>query len=128
MSEQNNEVNNNIHELKQPAPAEQSQQQKEPALTGTDIQNMGAAYARLMELRSQKVLTVNTETEVRGLVEYLSGALLAHANELLACWIAVRNEYEPVLNMLARIATRVSAIQSIKAAQRATQSLVIKPN
>lgn len=84
------------------------------ALTMQQIQNIGAAYARLMELKTQKVLTVNTETEVRGLLEYLSSELIAHADELIACWLVARTEYEPMLNIFARIAGRVSGKLSPK--------------
>lgn len=92
-----------------------------PPLTGQQAQNIGAAYARLIELREQKVLTVNTEAEVKGLVEFLSSEFLAHASEFLACWIAVKSEYEPALHLLARIGTRVTAIREAK-------SKVAKPN
>jgi len=85
-----------------------------PPLTSQQAQAIGAAYARLIELRDQKVLTVNTEAEVKGLVEYLSSELLAHASELLGCWIAVKSEYEPALHLLARIGTRVTAIREAK--------------
>jgi hypothetical protein len=85
-----------------------------PPLTSQQAQNIGAAYARLLELRDQKVLTVNTEAEVKGLVEFLSAELLAHASEFLACWIAVKSEYEPALHLLARIGSRVTAIREAK--------------
>lgn len=78
------------------------------ALTMQQIQSIGAAYARLLELKSQKVLTVNTETEVKGLLEFLSSELIAHADEFIACWLVARTEYEPMLNILARVAGRVS--------------------
>lgn len=89
------------------------------ALTMQQIQNIGAAYARLMELKSQKVLTVNTETEVKGLIEFLSSELIAHADELLACWLVARTEYEPMLNIFARIAGRVSGKLNIPKPQPA---------
>lgn len=95
-------------------------QQPEPPkpLTIQDIQSIGAAYARLMELRQQKVLTVNTETEVRGLVEFLSTELIGHADELIATWLVARTEYEPMLNLFARISNRVSGIQLARAATK----------
>lgn len=97
-----------IIDINQPS----QQPQRTPPLTGQQIQNIGVAYARLMELKSQKVLTVNTETEVRGLLEFLSGELIAHTDELLACWLAVKTEYEPILHCIARAASRIVGIQN----------------
>lgn len=97
---------------------EQQAEQPKP-LTAQQIQNIGAAYARLIELKSQKVLTVNTETEVRGLLEFLSSELIAHADELIASWLAVRTEYEPILHCIARAASRINGIQAAHTARRA---------
>lgn len=94
--------------------ANEQQPKPTPPLTGQQVQNIGAAYARLIELKAQKVLTVNTETEVRGLLEFLSSELIAHADELIACWLAVRTEYEPILQCIARAASRVSGIQAAR--------------
>lgn len=97
-------MSKNIIDINQPA----EQPAPTPPLTPQQIQNIGAAYARLIELKQQKVLTVNTETEVKGLLEFLSSELIAHADELIACWLVARTEYEPMLNIFARIASRVS--------------------
>lgn len=94
-----------------------SEQPPKP-LTIQDIQSIGAAYARLMELRQQKVLTVNTETEVKGLLEFLSSELIGHTDELIATWLVARTEYEPMLGLFARISSRVSGIQLARAATK----------
>lgn len=85
------------------------------ALTVQDIQNIGAAYARLIELRDQKVVTVNTEAELKGLIEFLSKELIDNADELLACWLAVKTEYEPALSLLSRISIRVAGLNHRRA-------------
>lgn len=92
-----------------------NEQKPTPPLTGQQIQNIGAAYARLMELKNQKVLTVNTETEVKGLLEFLSSELIAHADEFIACWLAVRTEYEVLLNTFGRMLTRVDGMRAAQA-------------
>lgn len=103
----------------------ESEQVKQPtppvALTMQQIQNIGAAYARLMELKAQKVLTVNTETEVKGLLEFLSSELIAHADELIACWLAVRTEYEPILSCIARATNRIQGMRAPKRAAPAKE-------
>lgn len=87
------------------------------------IQNIGKAYARLIELREQKVLTINTEAEVKGLIEYLSSELLAHTNELLACWLVAKTEYEVLLNVFAKVIMHIDAIK----AAHPKSNIVIKP-
>lgn len=81
-------------------------------LTIQQIQNIGAAYARLLELKSQKVVTVNTEAEVKGLLEFLASELIAHADELIACWLAIRTEYEVLLKTLGRMMNRVDGMRA----------------
>lgn len=92
------------------------------ALTVQDIQNIGAAYARLIELRDQKVVTVNTEAELKGLIEFLSKELIDNADELLACWLAVKTEYEPALSLLSRISIRVAGLNHRRAELLAKQN------
>lgn len=99
-----------------PTQTEPTQSAPPVALTMQQIQNIGAAYARLLELKSQKVLTVNTETEVRGLLEFLSSELIAHADEFIACWLAVRTEYEPILSCIARATNRIQGMRAPKRA------------
>lgn len=106
-------MSKNIIDINQPA----EQPAPTPPLTPQQIQNIGAAYARLIELKQQKVLTINTETEVKGLLEFLSSELIAHADEFIACWLAVRTEYEPILRCIARATTRVQGMRATPAKQ-----------
>lgn len=89
---------------------------KETALlTMQNIHAIGGAYHRLLELKSQSVVTPTTEAEVRGLLEYLANELISHADELIACYVAVKLEYEPMLNIFASVGNRVSGIQHARA-------------
>lgn len=54
---------------------------------------------------------------MRGLIEYLSGGLIEHASELIGCFIAVKTEYEPILNLLATVSNRVNNIHVARAAK-----------
>lgn len=93
-----------------------------PPLNMQTIQSIGKSYARLIELRDQKIMTPTTESEVRGLIEFLSSTLLEHTSEFLACWLVARTEYEPLLSNLARIMLRVDSLKGTK------QSIVVKPS
>lgn len=83
-------------------------------LTMSGVNSLGGALHRLHELKAQSVLTPTLEAEVRGLIEFLSAGLIEHASELIACWVAVKTEYEPALNLLATMSHRVSHIQAAR--------------
>jgi hypothetical protein len=61
-------------------------------------QQIGGAIQRLREIGSSVIIDPKNEAEQKALNNYLATTLPQYANELLACWIAVRNEYEPLIN------------------------------
>lgn len=113
----NNNESNDKSKIISLGEAEKAPKAQQPSpLTIQQINNIGAAYARLIELRDQKVVTVNTEAELKGLIEFLSKELIDNADELLACWLAVKTEYEPALSLLSRISIRVTGLNRQRAA------------
>lgn len=60
----------------------------------TDI---AGALHRLNELGDSTILNPATESEVLGLRKYLANELPKYANELIANWFIMRNEYEPII-------------------------------
>lgn len=112
----NNNESNDKSKIISLGEAEKAPKAQQPSpLTIQQINNIGAAYARLIELRDQKVVTVNTEAELKGLIEFLSKELIDNADELLACWLAVKTEYEPALSLLSRISIRVAGLNHRRA-------------
>lgn len=113
--------NKNIITLPNGAPAtpapEQTQTTPTPPvkLTMSKINAIGGAYARLTELRAQSVLTPTLEAEVSGLIEFLSNEMLTHADEFIATWVVTHTEYQPILNLLATVSTRIGGIQQSRA-------------
>jgi hypothetical protein len=91
-------------------------------LTADEAMKLGGAYQRFSELRGLVVQTPTSEAELKGLTEYLATTLIDHASEFIGCWFAVRNEYEPILGLLARIGERVSGIHAQNAAKHQAQS------
>lgn len=89
----------------------QAQENNKP-LTMSGVNSLGGALHRLHELKAQSVLTPTLEAEVRGLIEFLSAGLIEHADELIACWVIMHTEYQPILNLLASVGSRVSGIQA----------------
>lgn len=98
-------------------PAKQQQPEQSKPLTLQEVNQLGGALHRLYELKQQSVLTPTLEAEVRGLIEFLSAGLIEHGSELIGCFIAVKTEYEPALNLLATISNRVNHIHAARAAK-----------
>lgn len=110
--------NDNVITLPNGAPANDAAKQPESKpLTMSGVNQLGGALHRLHELRQQTVQTPTLEAEVRGLIEFLSGSLIEHASELIGCWVAVKTEYEPALNLLATMSNRVINIHAARAAK-----------
>ena len=69
------------------------------------------AIRRLQEISKQTILTPNGEAEKAGLTRFVNETLAAHADEMFACWSAVRYEYEPFVGSLSLVFDRVSSIR-----------------
>jgi hypothetical protein len=66
---------------------------------------------RLQAISKQTVITPNLEAEKAGIIAFLQKTLMEHADELLACWSAVRFEYEPFVGSLSLVMDRISSIR-----------------
>lgn len=102
-----------------------SNEQQRSALTVEVAQSIGQALARLQEIGNSVIIDPKHEAEVKGIRAYLASTVPQHANELLACWFAVHNEYEPLINGFVGLLTRANAVigarqQQIQAAAQAT--------
>jgi hypothetical protein len=85
---------------------------KPEPMTIETAQQIGGALSRLHELANQSVLTPTSDAERRGIMEFLQRVLPAHANELLACWLAIRHEYEPMVKIVAAVMRRAQAVNA----------------
>ena len=73
------------------------------------MQEIIGAYARLQQIGSATIIEPKHEAEQRGLIQYLNKELLEYAGELFGCWVAVRQEYEPLINGVSALLNRASA-------------------
>lgn len=98
-------------------------------LTKEEAAKLGGAFQRFTELRAKAVKTEAEVAELTGLSEYLAITLIDHAAEFIGCWFAVRDEYEPILGLLARVGQRVSGITAMQqAAYNAAQQPAPEPS
>lgn len=87
-------------------------------LTADECQKIGGALNRLNEIKNQNCIISlhgagndpkKTEQECRDLIEYLSLALIMHAQELIGCWYVVKGELQPLIQALMPLVYRVNA-------------------
>lgn len=79
-------------------------------LTFESASALAGALTRLTELSANEIINPKDEAEKKGLEQFLSNNVPQHLNELLACWFAVRNEYEPLINGFVGLISRSNAI------------------
>ena len=54
------------------------------------------------------MITKEGEAELRGHTQFIEATASRHASELLGCWFAVRNEYEPLIRALGMLLKRTA--------------------
>ena len=78
-----------------------------------EAHQLGEAITRWYELRDQAIKTPTSDAEIKGLTEFIANTLMTHAHEFLGCWFTIRDEYEPAINFIARIGTRVEHVRQL---------------
>ena len=89
------------------------QAQKGPKLfTRNEAETLGNAVARWHELRDNIIKTPTSDAELKGLTEFIATQAVEHIDELIGCWFTIRDEYEPILNLISRVGQRVNSINA----------------
>jgi hypothetical protein len=93
-----------------------------------EIMNAFARYKFLTDNKSALVTPDNSrnEAEITGLKGFLSNAFIEYGGELMGCWLAVRQEYEPLVQVVSSILHRADGIRAENAAVAATAALAQK--
>lgn len=94
---------------------------KRISLTKEEAIQIGGAIHRLEQISATKITTPQDEAERVGYQEFLGRILTEHANEFLACWIAVHDEYEPLIQGLAGLLQRSTGLIQLRAVQSQPQ-------
>lgn len=89
-----------------------AQQGPEPLHPGR-AQQISVALARHRELTGGKlIVNPRDEAEIRGLEKFFQEVMVQHGSEFMGCWIAIRQEYEPMVQVAARFLERITAINA----------------
>jgi hypothetical protein len=107
-------INTNGQPITAEAPVATAQvQPQRQSLTPAEMQRIIGGYARLKELNAATITSPKEDAEKTGLQNFLAGALLANAEELFGCWVAVQQEYTPLITgfsaLLRRCLNRIDA-------------------
>lgn len=84
------------------------------------------AVRRLTELRNMAQHTANEDSEQLGLVKFLDTFFADHQGEFLACWFAVRDEYEPMIGMFSILQLRTQNFNAMRAREAADAAPIFK--
>lgn len=76
-----------------------------------------ACMQQLRTLHGKSILEAGDEEQKVALTQALATGLLTHVDELLGCWFAVQEEYQPLTLAVASVLRRANAINSNLAAQ-----------
>lgn len=68
---------------------------------------LGGALDRIKELSSKTIIVKEEENELNAQRAFVATELPKHANELLASWFTIKNEYGPLISALSNVVVRV---------------------
>lgn len=88
-------------------------------LSAQVAQQMRSSVIRLAQLNSTKIVTKDSDAEKAALESFLRQQAYANISELLGCWFAVRNEYEPLIKAYATLLSRSTALLDMNDRQQA---------
>jgi flagellar biosynthesis component FlhA len=90
-------------------------------LTQKQIDELAGALHRLKELNSKAIKESTDASETRGLNAFLQSNLMNHAEEFIACWITVQNEYRPLLQGFSGLFANTLAVLQAREINKAKQ-------
>jgi hypothetical protein len=95
-------------------------------LTVAEANEIGGAIHQLSELEAQKIVEKDCAAQKRALTTFIQTKLLLRAEEFLAAWFTMKQEYEPYLmaqaSMFGNVMTIIQRRQQIMAEQAQAQS------
>jgi hypothetical protein len=79
-------------------------------LEPASAQSLSAAVIRYRELTKSAIINPRDEAEIVGLQKFLLESMINYGGNLIGCWVAVKQEYEPLLRSLALIGNRLKVM------------------
>lgn len=76
------------------------------------VQQLIQAQVRLAELGgASQIINPRNEAEIVGLKKFIGETMTQHSSEFIGCWVAIRQEYEPMIQLIERVTNRVFSIR-----------------
>lgn len=79
-------------------------------LKSEEFEKIAGALHRLNEIKTSSIIDPKYQAEVEGLIAFLADQFISHGSEFLGCWMAVKHEYEPLINLVAGVQHRVQGV------------------
>ena len=90
-------------------------------LTREHVEQMIQAIRSITKIESLPGRSANDITELKGLREFLGRSFFEHSSEFLGAWIAVADEYEPLVHSFAALQYRAAGLNAIRMSKMQTQ-------
>lgn len=88
---------------------------QKPPLSREIVGQMMVAMQNVIRLSQQAVRTPNDDAELSGNRTFLARAFITYAGEFLGCWLAVTDEYTPLVTGFAALQSRAGAYLAARA-------------
>lgn len=75
-------------------------------MTPSEAQQIMAAVKELSEISASTIINPKDEAKRAGLITFLHRNLLLHSSELMGCWLAIIQEYQPLCLSFRRLCAR----------------------
>lgn len=88
-------------------------------------QEIGRCLQRYSEIGTSTIINPRDEAEKLGLEKFFTQVMVEHGSEFMGCWMAIRTEYEPLVQVLARIGQRITSVNRPPAAPVASAPVAV---
>ena len=95
-------------------------------LTPERASEIGRALDRYKQIGSSTIINPRDEAELTGLKNFFSTVMVEHGSEFMGCWMAIRTEYEPLVQVIERISSRIIGIRQNREAEVKAQATEVK--
>lgn len=92
-----------------------------PPLSREIIGQMIVAMQTLIRLGNKEVKGANDDAELKGQRQFLARSFVTYAGEFLGCWLAVTDEYTPLVNGFAALQQRAAMVIQHQLSQQQLQ-------
>lgn len=96
--------------------------ESKPPLTRELVSQMVEAMQSIIRISNKSIKEPNDEAELSGQRQFLARAFITYAGEFIGCWVAVTDEYTPLVNGFSALLQRAAIATAHRQAQQQQQA------